>query len=127
MKKLFAIFLISGAAVLFLNGCSRGEAQNPEPHHFTITPGDDTAIGFNLYCGQQSGVYTQNHSTLADGINTVTIPVLDVGLPDGINFCAARAYNFVGESNGYSNEVEVPIQNGDLILAPPSAPGLGVS
>ncbi|MGD2065563.1 MAG: hypothetical protein PVI43_00150 [Candidatus Bathyarchaeota archaeon] len=123
MKKLFyAAAFIAGLALL--QGCSDTVAQSPTPHHFTVVPADEMALEFTIYCGQASGAYTQNVNIPSDSTNRanpVSIDVIDVHLPDGGNYCAATARNFRGES-GYTPEIFVTIQDGDLLTGPPSTP-----
>lgn len=115
MKHLFFIIF-----TVLLTGCEL-IAQTPPQHKFTWinTDTSGTVMGYNLYCGQATGQYTQNANIIGE-VNT-TYPVVDMKLPDGKNYCVVAAYNFVGES-AYSSEIAFYVQNGDAILSKPTAP-----
>ena len=105
---------------LALTGCEL-VAQTPPVNEFVWENADTsgTVLGYNLYCGQTTGQYTKNVNIVGK-LNT-TYPVVNMQLPDGENFCAVAAYNFVGES-GYSLELSFYIQGGDAVMSKPVAP-----
>jgi len=116
MKYLIVTALIT----LIIQGCNV-TAQAPAPHKFSWTHTEpQLVLGYKLYCGVATGVYTQN-TTIAGG-STFEYIVTDVGLPDGENFCAMTAFNFNGESV-FTNEISFNIMNGDFLTGVPVAPG----
>jgi len=123
MKKLF--YALPILLSLFIAGCDV-TAQNPPPHRLYWTDPDNppgTIFGYHVWCGDQSGVYTQNW-TVPEG--TLEIFITTMNLSDGMHYCTVTAYNFVGDS-AYSNEVEFYTVGGDLQVTKPNAPsGLGV-
>jgi hypothetical protein len=93
-------------------------AQDGKDHVISWTPSVN-AGGYQLYCGNESSSYTQNLN-IAGG-NTSSVLLKDVGLANGIWFCAMTAYNFAG-SSGFSNEINFAVSNGDLLHQAPATP-----
>ena len=117
-NKVFKILSLLSVLVL-LYSCNRSNAEHGAPHTFDWVPADNRALGFNLYCGTSSGAYTSNIN-IPDG-TTTSYPVLSANLPNGQNYCALSAYNFVGESP-LTSEIVFSIQDGDLTITVPGTP-----
>ena len=108
---------------VFLAGCSVS-AQHGDDHTISWTPAAN-ADGYQLYCGNESGSYSQNLNI--GGGDTSSVLLKDVGLSDSVWFCAMTSYNFVG-SSGFSNEINFAVFEGDLLTQAPAAPtGLSIN
>jgi hypothetical protein len=107
----------------FIAGCTVS-AQHGDDHTISWTPSDNSD-GYQLYCGNGSGSYTQNLNIAGGGTSSILLK--KVGLEDNVWFCALTAYNFAG-SSGFSSEINFAVSSGDLVHEAPSAPtGLSIN
>jgi hypothetical protein len=108
---------ISILICIFIVGCT-ASADHGADHAISWTPSLN-ADGYQLYCGNETGSYSQNLNIGGGGASSVLLNT--VGLTDGIWFCAMTSYNFAGAS-GFSNEINFAILGGSLLTQPPAAP-----
>jgi hypothetical protein len=101
----------------FIGGCTVS-AQHGDDHTITWTPTANTD-GYQLYCGNKSGGYSQNLNIAGGGTSSILLK--KVGLADNVWFCVITSYNFVGSSE-FSNEINFSIVGGDLLHQAPNAP-----
>jgi len=86
---------------------------------------DGTALtdlaGFIMYCGSSSGSYTITYDMPVPTQDSETF--VNMGLPDGINYCTVTSYDTTGNESGYSNEVNFTLLGGlTVLVGVPAAP-----
>ena len=120
-KILKALFIIGITTILY--SCGESQGDHGLAHTLNWTPADTRAVGYNIYCGVATGTYTTNINV--PGGTASSYPVLSVGFPDGVNYCAMASYNFAGES-ALTAEISFTTQGGDLAVTISGTP-LGFS
>lgn len=128
MKRFFALLLL--LAPLTLTAHITGTSHFDWVHSGLDVSGSQTNVaGFTLYCGQQSGVYTENE-VIPDG-DQRSLDFAVMGLTDGDWYCALTASNAYGTESARSNEVLFPVAGGAMIdpsrVPAPAAPSLSVT
>jgi hypothetical protein len=97
MKRLFLALMLGLLPALALGQGSTGSviiAWDPDPA--------TTVVGYKVYYGTQSGVYTY---TMDVGFETeATLPNLQEDVP---YYCVVTAYNALGVESGYSEELMI--------------------
>ena len=126
MKK---ILLILTGIILF--GCSQDAPALPTQPKTMLcwtnpttntdgTPLTDLA-GHIMYCGANTATYPITYDMPVPTQECVTFA--EIGLPNGVNFCAVTSYDTSGNESGYSNEVNFILEGGLVpLVGVPNAP-----